>query len=74
MASFRADVDSMLEMMGPKPEIAPIEIAEDTKGEDSRARKKDRIDLEVMSRASLIDKETFQMSARELAPRASSSR
>ena len=38
-----------------------------SEGEDARARKKERIDIEDASRASLTYKETRQMRARELA-------
>ena len=102
MASFRADVCSILEMRGPELETALVELVEDTvpsapfnsltappeprecakshrssfttDGEDALAKKKERTDLEVARRASMIDKETRQMRARELAPGTSSSK
>ena len=45
-----------------------------TKGEDAHSRKKERTDLEAARRALLINEETRQMTARELAAGASSSR
>ena len=102
MESPLEDVDNTLEMRGPEPETAPIQLAKETSfaflftspiappkpherakrhcfrrtnnGEDSRARMKERTDLEDATRTSWIDEETCHMRARKLTVGASSLR
>ncbi|XP_027768212.1 uncharacterized protein LOC114074437 [Solanum pennellii] len=84
--SLRADIDAILDMRVPEHEAAPAELAEDTvlsehakrhwsrESEETRSWKKDRTDMEVTRRASLLDEESRQIRARELPAGASSSR
>nr|XP_010326104.1 uncharacterized protein LOC104649106 [Solanum lycopersicum] len=88
VASLRANADNILEMRGTELENAPFELpppescvrakrhhsSRTINGEDAHARKKEGLYLEASRRASLIGKDTGQMSAREFLAGSFSSR
>ncbi|TMX02501.1 hypothetical protein EJD97_021341 [Solanum chilense] len=79
LAILQADVDTILEMWGTKPESAPTELAEDTvldalnryihtteAGDESRVRKREKTELERYRRAFFVDEEICQRRALEM--------